>query len=261
MNIYYPVLETPATPEYILAVLMDCHRHQAEFDPEADPDAKLSLETTIAKWRDACDLVAWRPLGHALNQQFSLNFSDKAWHGVLEPAKKRTLYDVCELISIKAKQWRVTPAHYFGQECLAAGVFRSIRSLLADEGVPVTNVKPSTLLAPYLRERPALFIYELARIAPGALPRVRIRNSVCFNVALALCGGGWLLMIFFQHFGACLQAAISICLFAAGYCTAWLAARFMRPRSVTFGSLTTFADLSRTISASVGGHRSLRSNP
>jgi hypothetical protein len=249
MKVQYPVEEIPATPEYILAVLVDSHR-QSQFDPEADRDAKLTFETTVDEWRDACDLIAWKPLGHSLNKQFATNFTDEQWREALETARTKTLRGVCELVATEARQWRVRPARFFGSECLAAGVFRTVRSFLAEEGASVANIKPSTPLAPYLRECPGVFIFSLARIAPGILPPVKIQTPF-YNRTVAVFFVGILL--------ACISAfvvthwftVVAFLLTGVGYAAIWYAANCVRPARVEFGSLETFADLSRLIASGI----------
>ena len=41
------------TVEEVLAVLVESHRWQSEWDPGDYPDALLTLEMTVAEWRDA----------------------------------------------------------------------------------------------------------------------------------------------------------------------------------------------------------------
>jgi hypothetical protein len=250
MKVQYPVEEIPATPEYILAVLIDSHRQQSQFDPEADRNTKLTFETTIDEWRDACDLIAWKALSHSLNKQFATNFTDEQWRKALEPARTKTLRGVCELIATEARQWRVRPARYFGSECLAAGVFLTIRSLLAEEGASVPNIKPSTSLAPYLRECPSVFIFGLARIAPGILPQVKIQTPF-YNRAVAVFLGSLLLACFCDFAGAYLLTVLAVLLAGGGSAAIWYAAKRVRPARVEFGSLKTFADLSRLIASGI----------
>lgn len=250
MKVQYPVEEIPATPEYILAVLVDSHRQQSQFDPEADRDAKLAFETTIDEWRDACDLITWKPLGHSLNKQFATNFTDEQWREALEPARTKTLRGVCELVATEARQWRVRPARFFGSECLAAGVFRTVRSFLAEEGASVANIKPSTPLAPYLRECPSVFIFSLARIAPGILPSVKIQTPF-YNRAVVVFLGSILLACVSGFVGAHWLTVVAVLLIGGGYAAIWYAAKCVRPARVEFGSLETFADLSRLIASGI----------
>jgi hypothetical protein len=93
MDVHYPPLDEPATPEYILAVLQDMHRQQCQWDPEADSGTELTLETTVAEWRDACDLLGWKPLGRAYNVFWGVSITDAEWRAVLEPAQEKRLAD------------------------------------------------------------------------------------------------------------------------------------------------------------------------
>ncbi len=233
-----------------MALIVDSHRHQSQFDPEADGNAKLTFETTIHEWRDACDLIGWKSLGQALNKQFATNFNEEQWQEVLEPARMKTVRGVCELVSTEAKEWAVRRARYFGSDCLEAGVFRTIKSLLAGEGATAKDIKPSTSLAPYLRENPDLFIFGLARIAPGVLPPVKIQTPA-YDVAVTL----FLTMVLLASVSGIAEAywlAVPAALLAvAGWIALWYAANFVRPASVRFGMLETFADLSRLISKSI----------
>lgn len=68
-----------ASPEFVLDVLRDSHRHQCASDPEADPDVQLTFGTTVAEWRNACDLLGTRNLGEAINEIWELTIPSDAW--------------------------------------------------------------------------------------------------------------------------------------------------------------------------------------
>lgn len=86
------------TVQRFLTVLRSQHRQQCLCDPEADPKTRLTLETTIAQWRAACDLVGWRQLATSLNEYWQTDIPLECWKAVLEPAEKRQLRDLCELL-------------------------------------------------------------------------------------------------------------------------------------------------------------------
>ena len=58
------------TPDEVLTILVDQHRHQSQVDPEAEADAILTFDSTIADWRSAGDLLGWHRLGQALNEDW-----------------------------------------------------------------------------------------------------------------------------------------------------------------------------------------------
>lgn len=166
MRIDYPTLDEPATPEYVLSVLQDAHRQVCRFDEVVDPDAVLTFETTVAEWRDACDLLGWRQLGRAYNEFWGITCSDSEWREALEPARRKRLSDVCGLIAKHALRPRVRPARLLGRTCAPAGTFLTIRSLLHQAGVPVEDITPSTPLEPY----PGAISWSSSKRSPGLLP-------------------------------------------------------------------------------------------
>jgi hypothetical protein len=165
-----------ATPSQILAVLQDIARHQAILDPEAD-GIELSMQTTVAQWRIACDLLPWRPLSVALERQFELDVSDSEWERALEPANQRTLEDVCVLISQHVRLPDLQPWPIAGTQSLSAGTFLVLRTLLHRAGVPTEELAPSTPLAPLLQSHPVQILTVAGLLAPGRLPTVTLSSS------------------------------------------------------------------------------------
>jgi hypothetical protein len=248
MDADYPTIDRPATPEYVLAVLRDMHRQQCEYDPEADRDADLTFETTVADWRGACDLIRWPELGWAENEIWGIACSGQEWLAVLEPADQRTLRGVCELIARHARRPVVRPARFFGGTCYPAGVFLTIRSMLRQAGADAAAITPSTPLAEHARRYANLFLGPISRLAPGAMPRVRIRTPVydagMYGTLLGLLGlaTGWCS-------GLSALVAAGLVIGFVGYGLTWLAARWLLPASVEFAGLRTFRDLAVALAA------------
>ena len=168
MDDHYPTIDEPATRDYVLAVLRDEHRQQCQYDEAADPDVWLSLETTVAEWREACDLIPPRELGRALNQMWGIACSDSEWGDVLEPSHRRRLSGVCELIARHATRRRIRPARLLGRNCASAGAFLTIRSLLRQSGADVSELAPLTSLADYTA--PPCLPIPGRRLATGSGP-------------------------------------------------------------------------------------------
>lgn len=108
MKIPSPSMRNP-TVQRFLTVLRSQHRQQCRCDPEADPKMRLTLETTIAQWRTACDLMGWRQLATSLNEYWQTDIPLERWKSVLEPAEKRQLRDVCELLALEFGQHGAQP--------------------------------------------------------------------------------------------------------------------------------------------------------
>jgi hypothetical protein len=240
MNTDYPIQEVPATPEYILAVIKDNHRQQCQVDPEAEKDIVLTFNSTIAEWREACDLLGWRKVAKAMNDWFKTDFSDAQWKAVLEPAEQKKLRGVCELLAMKARRLEIKP---FGNRCVNAGIFLTIRSLLNRAGAR-EQIKPSTQIAPFCRNYAEEFFDGIAKLEPGALPLVKIQTPFynysvgAFLLGLVICGIGSFLSPYIVIFGVCFAA------FA--YAAIYIAAK-SRPTKVEFGSIETFRDLTLII--------------
>jgi hypothetical protein len=242
VDLRYPSIDQPATPAYVLAVLRDMHRQQCQHDPEADSDAELSFDTTVAEWRDACDLIGWRELGRAYNQIWGIACRDHEWRAVLEPQRFRRLADVCQLIAGHAARPVIRPSRMLGSTCAPAGAFLTIRSLLHEAGAPAGEIAPSTLLAPYTRRFAETFLGPISRLAPGALPPVRIRTPV-YDAAIWGILGATVCMIVGACSGMHVLTAFGVLSFALAYALTWYAALCRLPASVEFGELRTFRDL------------------
>lgn len=238
----------PATAEYVLAVFRDQHRHQCEIDREAEPEIDLSFDSTVAEWRLACDLLLWRKLGRALNEDWEIHRRDDEWEAALEPAKERRLRGVCRLIAATAEMPRLKAAHIGGVDCRPAGAFLALRDVLASAGVDAGEIAPSTPVAGYARQAARPFI-EVSRLVPGALPTVTYRCSAAEDVAcwtslalmLALIGGVISAFTFTEVGWAIAPVAILAVIGAMQLM--FSVANLFPPREVRFGDLVTFRDL------------------
>jgi hypothetical protein len=241
-----PPAYLPATPEYILAVIRDSHRQQCQFDSEANPDVELTFETTIAEWRETCDLIEWSGLGRALDDIWNLGRADEAWRAVLEPDEERTLRDLCEFIAPGAVRPTIEALKILGATCLPAGAFLAIRSLLHDAGVDTDPVMPSTPLGEYARRHLGVFLGPISRLAPNALPAVKVStpwHNLCFACLLLA-----MLVLAGSFFIGPFATTAGVILGLTSYAGLWICA-LLRPSKVIFGNLRTFGDLARVIAA------------
>lgn len=242
--------EEPLTPEIVLAILRDSYVQQCQYDPEAESDMELTFESTIEDWRYACDLVAWKPLGRAMNKWFQVDYSDDQWHKVLEPADTKRLFGVCELISVKATRQAVVPLNIFGNRCLEAGAFVALRAALANSGIPVESLRPSTRLHPWVLKHWGGFSVAVGKVAPGVLPPVEIEKTLIQRFSFWLFGLGLVASfvgLFVEHELASLVAGGAL---VSGLVLMLFVSR-LSPKRVSFGKLETVGDVCRLICASV----------
>lgn len=246
--ILHTLRKSKPTASCILAVLRDQHRHQCEYDPEADPDIELSFDASIQDWRYACDLIEWRPLATALNEQWSIDVPFATWKRVLSPPRNRRLQDVCELIAEHATIETVVAPIVLGRVCAPAGIFFAVRELLERDGADVRDFRPSSLLPDYAVDHFRTIEGPVSHLAPGLLPEIKIDHPeydrascaliICFlalSASLALVSWAPFLWIPF--------------LLGSGMCWIWTwhAARHAKPASVTFGDLKTIRDVCVTL--------------
>lgn len=138
------------TTEEILEIFKEQHRLCSPLDPEADPWAEISSEMSIREWRWANDLLGWKELSKFLNQEFRINLPEKTWYDALEPAKTKRLIEVCELIAKHATKEYFQERKLFGQPCLKASLFLTIKRNLEKKGVNVSDLRPSSSFNEYL---------------------------------------------------------------------------------------------------------------
>lgn len=232
----------------VLACFVDDHRHQCQFDDMADPNARLTFDTTVACWREACDLLPWRPLGRAENGRFGTSFTDHEWRRVLEPAEERTLHDVCKLIGSQALAPIVDPLRTMGRECRPAAMFLAIRGILQRSGADVSELRPSSGLSHHLRRYVWPLLDFCSKVAPGRLPAVRIAKpayDACIWTFFLSLIAMKVINLISEDIGACVNLLLAPAA-ALAYAGAWIAAK-RPPDRVEFADLRTFRDLSYTL--------------
>ena len=160
-------LSQQLTPTDILNILIEQHRISSKLDFETDPDAILTFDSTINYWRSAGDLLPWKPLSEFLNECFGISVSESKWEQALTPSRNRTLRDVCELIAENCKYQDIKPIRILGNECLSASVFLTLKKYLRRRNVDVSNIQPSSLIAPYLKKYYWEMLEQIGIISKG----------------------------------------------------------------------------------------------
>jgi hypothetical protein len=246
VKVDYPPLDEPATADYVLDVLRDLDRQMWHMEFDQVPEVPLTFETTVAEWRERCDLEEWRALGRAANQIWQIDLGAAEWKSVLAPPRKRRLREVCELIAQHARRPRIRPATIFGRSCHSAGAFLMIRSQLHQAGAVADDITPSTPLAPFTRQHFAELLTFVSKVAPGALPNVRVERDplqraslICTVAGFACLGIGLLVYMPLLIIGG-------IGLLLASWLFTFVVA-IVRPGTVEIGDLRTFRDLAKRI--------------
>jgi hypothetical protein len=155
------------TSQTVLDIFIEQHRLCSPLDAEADPSVELSFCSTIDDWRYANDLLAWRQLYPVLNNGFDISATEKEWENVLTPSHKRTLKEVCDLISNHSKRTDIKAVKLMGQECLSAAVFMTLKKYLQQRQIDVSNLRPSTLVTEYFAKHYGEMAQQTTILANG----------------------------------------------------------------------------------------------
>ncbi|MFI4847673.1 MAG: hypothetical protein ACIAZJ_01125 [Gimesia chilikensis] len=178
-----PVLRQPVTAEYVLSVFQDQHRQIFLLEHDMLPREELTFETPVEEWQWQCDYLEWRPLGRGWNDAWGIDLTDDEWRKVLTPERKKTLGGVCELIARHATVPVIREETFFGKPCRPASAFLTIRALLEEAGADVSEIAPSTDLSAYSYQYGRTFLYTIANLSPGTLPRPAIMNGDSYRGA------------------------------------------------------------------------------
>ncbi|HEX8523676.1 MAG TPA: hypothetical protein VF669_15580 [Tepidisphaeraceae bacterium] len=227
----------PVTREDVLAILID---HLRLIDPFFIALYPLSFESNVHEARRCLENRSEFP--HLLNNAFALKLSRQEWDKVLKPFKKRTLSDLCDFITPLATRRYIEPVTILGSESRKAGAFLAVREILQNNGVDVSNLRPSSPLEPYLRKFDKNVLPELIQLAPCTLPQIEAQVGTL--------GALWLTM------GCCaLISTLASCVgfkdLAVPFSIVWvslflicLIGNGLFPKTPRLGWIRTFRDLS-----------------
>lgn len=245
MDASYPINQVPATPEYVLDVL-----NQYLWCDGIDDC--LTFETPIGRLVGYFDDLSSSEvaLGRLTSSFFKFEMSKQDWWERSPGRLPNTVGDLCEFVAERLQtRPAIRPWHSPVGECLPAGAFLTIRSMLADTGVNADEIGPSTRLEPYLL-REGWFTWkgwlsQLYAMCPGRLPRFRQYSKYDQTVTCGVALGAVLLTVgvvvsLFGEFGHFLIAAATTMLLV---CIPIRLARPLPPRSANLGNLVTFRDL------------------
>lgn len=162
--------------EEVLEIFKEQHRLCSPLDLEADPFAEITAEMTIREWRWANDLIGWVELSEFLNKEFRIDITKDVWFNTLEPAKNRHLIDVCRLIANHASKDNYQPKKLFGQPCIKASVFLTIKRNLEQKGVDVSGLRPSSSLAEYMAKYFSPVVEEITLTGTKPIEKIERRR-------------------------------------------------------------------------------------
>jgi hypothetical protein len=245
------------TPDEVLAIIVDEHRHQSQVDPEAEPEAVLTFDSSIAEWRLACDLLEWQGLGQALNEGWEMSLSITQWREILEPPRQRTLRTLCEAISLQAQIESLPERGLLGCRSQEGRALRTVRAVLLRLGMPRNEIRASTPIAPVLTRYGSRLLWPCVRLAPNALPPIKHVGRmhqllVLTMLSLLLIGSALaLLKLPLGDWSLCLALVVMLLL--------WIPHPLFRG-SLVLPGITTLGELAACLGRSVRGESGVTPN-
>lgn len=218
---------------------------QQQYDGSALKNQNLTFETTIFDWRDICDLVETNELWKYLNYYFHLQASRETWKEILEPEDQRTLGDLCRFVSDMVEREVIEPIKIMGNYCGTAAIFKSLKRRLADRGLDVTDIRPSSRLEPLIKKYRHILIEEVNLLAPTVLSPIGFKRNWASRWGFRLLLTSILLAGYLAYRkSGWAWAAAGSCLISYGVLRlgAWL-----NPRQSSIKNIATVADLVRKI--------------
>jgi hypothetical protein len=185
-----------------------------------------------------------------LNKFFATNFSKDEWRAVMKPENKKTLLDVCTLISSRATLPALNETKFLGASCKTASAFLALRASLQGAGVNVTGLRPSSKLDNVLRLHLQTIANAVSKLAPGRMPKIRSRSNLAFKIFAWMALASLTVFIASEFVAAPLLSAVScvtliLSFMGVGICSS------LPPAEVHFEGLETFADLNRLIAGGI----------
>lgn len=135
----------PLTVDEVLELL----RQLPDFDFDWLWFEDLHFDTSLAQWAKWCKLPQIPLTLPFVRECMYADLSEAEWREATEPADQRTVGHVCEAIARSTRKAVVPTVRILGKECRSAGAFLLVKKLLADTGVSVSGVAPSTHLSCY----------------------------------------------------------------------------------------------------------------
>jgi hypothetical protein len=171
------------TADEIFFIFKEEHRLCSPLDPEADPSFDLQPTSTIDGWREARDLLTWDKLAEIYNEEYRIEIPLETWKTVFEPGDKRSVKDVCELMSKHAQIEVIKPIKILGQECISSAIFKSIKKNLDLRGIDTSSLSPSSKIEPVLKRNFGEFLGLINKNFTGVIPEMNERRTTLGKLA------------------------------------------------------------------------------
>ena len=246
-------------PTEILQIIQANYRQQQQYDDIVLKEQEFTFDTTVAEWRDICDLIDTSELWKYLNYYFRLNLGSESWMVVLKPEDKKSLGDLSNFISSHADKEIIRPIKLFGSNCQTAAIFKSLTAKLKDRGIDISDIRPSSQLEPLVKKYKSVLIEEINQIDSTVLPPVNYKTNWVYKWGLRT----FMTLIFVSFFLAYKEskwAWVTAGISFVGYVMTWIGSR-LKPTQASFVDIHTMADLVRRINTAPNIQKTMRQAP
>jgi hypothetical protein len=240
--------ETPARSEQILGIFQDWQRLELGYVP--NEKEALTFNTTVHEWLGSADFPDWKMVSKGLNEFFATNFPKDEWRAAMKPEKKKTLRDVCTLISSRATLPTLNEAKFLGASCKTASAFLALRARLQLAGVDATKLRPSARLDDFLRLHTQAMANAILKLAPGRMPKVKAKSNLALRLFAWTALACLATLIVSEIFSAYFWSVTSCMALILSFIGMAVCSHFP-PARVQIEGLETFADLSRMIASEI----------
>lgn len=172
-----------ATPEDILDILRDMHRHAKTQGDLARHIRRLGKDSLVHDLNIALNTgETATKIGAFFNETFALKVASSDWQAILEPVEKTSLWQTCNFIAQHAVVPAVEPVTVLGCESKSIGAFLALRSIIWDLEGKRLEIRPST----HLNDIPAggpfckLFL-SFWKLAPAVLPKLSYKEKTALS--------------------------------------------------------------------------------
>ncbi len=185
----------PASAEDILTVLSAFARQRMQIQGKVERPRQLPLEMSVSQireilWPDEIILVSEASTGKLLAMLFEVDIDEKSLELHTEPETKKTVADICQLLSNKVLLPHLRPLNVLGEESIAASLFFAFRALLAEQDAKTVGLRPSSPVKPMLNTTSSGFFMHAAKLAPrSTLPMEgQERPGIHYGIAMIASG-------------------------------------------------------------------------
>lgn len=231
----------PMTAEDVLSVLVDLARVHG-LPVRGMP----TLDMSIPELGDLLDLEHSHNLQGVVESLFNATFSNAEWQRLLKYPNNNHIRHFCEVVAANSRRYVVRPVTVLGDTSLPAGAFLTLRRALSDAGADISDLRPTSQVAPYLSTAHAhKVIGALCCMAPGCVPPLQSTTTPAHAISMAALAT-WLISLICLPLGLHTLNVLTVLSALACSLLAWSMDKMWQPR-FSLANTVTFRDLCLTL--------------